>query len=54
MIKRKILVIDDEEGFLEVLKLSLESTNRYEVKVESDATQALFKAIRTTSCFWMS
>lgn len=46
MSKKKILAIDDEVNFLEVLKLSLESTDRYEVQVESDATQAMFRALQ--------
>ena len=46
MDKRKILVIDDEEGFLEIVKLSLESTNRYEVDIEADATKAVHKIIQ--------
>ena len=46
MDKKKILIIDDEEGFLDVIKLSLESTNRYEVHIESNANRALVKALQ--------
>lgn len=46
MAKRKILIIDDEKGFLEIIKLSLESTDRYEVSIEADATNALPKALQ--------
>ena len=44
MNKRKILIVDDEQGFSEMVKLSLESTNRYEVKIEIDSSNALFTA----------
>lgn len=46
MDKRKILIIDDEEEFSEVVKLTLESTGRYEVEIENDADNALFAALR--------
>jgi len=41
MNKRKILIIDDEKGFSELVKLNLESTNRYEVAIETDSSNAL-------------
>jgi len=44
MNKRKILIIDDEEGFSEMVKLNLESTDMYEVKVETDPRKALHEA----------
>ena len=31
--KKKILVVDDQEGFTSVLRLNLESTNQYETRV---------------------
>jgi len=39
--KRRILAIDDEGGFLDLLKMNLERTRRYEVRVETSAEQAL-------------
>ena len=41
MSKKKILIIDDEQGFSEMVKLNLESTNKYEVKLEIDSRNAL-------------
>lgn len=41
MDKRKILVIDDEPGFTNLLKLNLEKTGRYEVRVVNDPTQSI-------------
>ncbi|MGB2706498.1 MAG: response regulator [Candidatus Omnitrophota bacterium] len=35
MHKKKILVIDDEEAFTEVVKFNLEETGKYEVRVEN-------------------
>jgi len=45
MIKRKILIIDDEKGFTEMLKLNLESTGNYDVRVENDASLAIPTAL---------
>ena len=42
MDKRKIMVIDDEKDLLKIIKLNLESTGRYEVKVLSNAKDLLF------------
>jgi CheY-like chemotaxis protein len=42
--KRKILVVDDEVGFTRLLRLSLEKTGRYEVRVENDGPAALSAA----------
>lgn len=39
--RRRILAIDDEGGFLELLKMNLERTRRYEVRVETSAEQGL-------------
>ena len=44
--KRKILIIDDEQSFSEILRLNLESTGKYEVCVENDANNALFAALQ--------
>lgn len=41
MSKKKILIIDDEQGFSEMVKVNLESTNKFEVKLESDSRNAL-------------
>ena len=41
MDKKKILIIDDEQSFSEMVKLNLESTNKYEVKLEIDSRNAL-------------
>ena len=37
MEKKKVMVIDDEEDFLEVIKLNLEETNKYDVRTLSSA-----------------
>ena len=36
MDRKKILLIDDEEDFTDLLKLGLERTGRYEVRAEND------------------
>jgi len=41
MSKRKILIIDDEKGFSELVKLNLESTDKYIVDIETDSSNAL-------------
>jgi CheY-like chemotaxis protein len=38
---KKILIVDDEAGFTRLLKLNLEKTGRYAVRVINDSTQAL-------------
>lgn len=45
MAKRKILVVDDEKGFTDMLRLNLESTGSYEVRVVNQADQALTVAL---------
>lgn len=35
MEKKKILIIDDEKDFTELVKMNLEATGKYEVKVEN-------------------
>ncbi|MBL7073405.1 MAG: response regulator [Candidatus Omnitrophica bacterium] len=37
MERKKILIIDDEKGFTELIKEVLEETGRYEVKAENEA-----------------
>ncbi|MCK4882553.1 MAG: response regulator [Candidatus Omnitrophica bacterium] len=46
MDRKKILIIDDERDFSEVVKLNLESTGKYEVHIENDASNALFTALQ--------
>ncbi len=41
---RKILVVDDEVGFTKLLKMNLEKTGQYEVRVENESTKALTTA----------
>ena len=38
---KKILIVDDEAGFTRLLKLNLEKTGKYTVRVINDSTQAL-------------
>lgn len=45
MTKKKILVVDDERGFTEMLKLNLETTGKYEVVIENDSSNAFKTAI---------
>ena len=40
MKKRKILIVDDEQGFSEVVKISLESTGLFDVVTEVDPRNA--------------
>ena len=44
MKKKRILLVDDEVGFTRLLKLNLEQTNGYEVRVENWAEDALSAA----------
>ncbi len=37
----KILVIDDEVGFTKLLKMNLERTGKYEVRIENESTNAI-------------
>lgn len=39
--KKRILLVDDEKSFTSLLKLNLEETNRYEVRVENWAEDAV-------------
>lgn len=38
---RKILLVDDEAGFTELLRMNLEKGGRYEVCIENDSTKAV-------------
>ena len=44
MNRKRILVVDDEIGFTRLLKLTLEQTNDYEVRVENRPERALTTA----------
>ena len=48
MKKKKVLIIDDEAAFTNVVKLTLEGKENYEVCVENDPRQA----IATARKFW--
>lgn len=41
MIPAKILLIDDEVGFTQILKMNLERSGEFEVRVENDSRKAL-------------
>lgn len=41
---RKILLVDDEAGFTELLKMNLERTGAFEVRIENDSTKAIAAA----------
>lgn len=41
MIKKRILVVDDEAGFTKLLKFNLERTGHYEVREENQAPRAV-------------
>ena len=41
---KKILIIDDEEGFTKLVKLNLELTGKYEVRVENKGEKGLIAA----------
>lgn len=45
MAKKKILIVDDEESLGRILKLNLEETGQYEVRVETEGTKA-FPAVQ--------
>ena len=45
MVKKKILIVDDEKAFTEMLKLNLESTGTYDVQIENDSKSAVLTAI---------
>ncbi|MFH1191702.1 MAG: response regulator [Candidatus Omnitrophota bacterium] len=43
MEKKKVMLIDDEEHFLKLMKLNLENTGKYEVQTLSDAREIILK-----------
>ena len=45
MQKKKILLVDDEQSLLRILKLNLEDTGRFEVQTESKGANALSVAM---------
>ena len=45
MEKKKILIIDDEKSFAEIIKLHLEDTGKYETMVEMKGGNGLARAI---------
>lgn len=44
MRKKRILIIDDEESFTQLVKLNLEATRKYEVKTENKGSLGLVAA----------
>jgi len=44
MAKRKIMLIDDEEGFVRLLQMNLEQTGDYEIRVENRGKPAVESA----------
>lgn len=44
MDKKRVLIVDDEENFTYLVKLNLEQTGKYEVKIENKATRAVAAA----------
>ena len=44
MIKKRILVVDDETGFTKLLKFNLERTGNFEVREENNALRAVQSA----------
>lgn len=45
MSKKKILLIDDEITFTNLVKMNIEQTGRYEVKVENNGSRGLVAAL---------
>jgi CheY-like chemotaxis protein len=41
MEKRKVMIVDDEESFLQITKINLEKAGKYEVETVSDATDII-------------
>ena len=41
MHKKKILIVDDEKDFAQIVKMNLEQTGEYEVRTESRAAKAI-------------
>jgi len=45
MEKKKLIIIDDEEHFAHLVKLNLEATGNYEVKVENKGIRGYFSVV---------
>jgi CheY-like chemotaxis protein len=41
MEKKKIMIVDDEERFAQMIKLNLETTGQYKVRIETEGEKAL-------------
>jgi CheY-like chemotaxis protein len=48
--KKKILIVDDEESFADIVKLNLEFTGEYDVCVEKEGFRAVEAARREKPC----
>ena len=48
--KARVLMVDDEESFLRLVKMNLERTHRYEVSTVSDPQTALEKGTMARVC----
>ena len=46
MMKRKVLIIDDETNFTQMVKFNLEETGEYEVFVENEALEGFNAALK--------
>jgi CheY-like chemotaxis protein len=46
MEKQRILIIDDEKTFTEMLKLNLESMDEFDVRIENNPTRAVTSALQ--------
>ncbi|MBN1871791.1 MAG: response regulator [Candidatus Omnitrophica bacterium] len=46
MAKKRILIIDDDEGYGHIVKVNLEKTGKYEVRLESHSDRALSSAVK--------
>lgn len=44
MAKKRILLVDDEAGFTRLLKMNLEKTGLYEVKIQNESYKAMHDA----------
>jgi len=44
MYRKRILIVDDEKSFTEMLRLNLESTGKYDVRIINDPQDALMAA----------
>lgn len=42
--KKKILIVDDEESFTKIVKMNLELTEQYEVRIENEGLRCLSAA----------